>query len=151
MFDHKSTHRTLPVFKKPAPIVSRTVRPFVRILIVEDDIPVRAAIEHVLSYSQYRVVSAKTAEEALKLLNRGFYDLILTDVKLPGIDGVELTRQARRLNPRTPVLVVSGVPDPDLEARALGAGATLFLRKPLGAQELQGTVAAILEGKGRIL
>ena len=128
----------------------RTVRPFVRILVVEDDLPVRNAIQHVLTNAQYRVVATQTGEEAVKLMRQGFFDLVLTDVRLPGIDGVEVTRQARQHNPRTPVLVVSGVPDPDLETRAVGAGATFFLRKPLGAQELQTVVAGMLERRGQL-
>jgi DNA-binding NtrC family response regulator len=150
MFGHRSTRKVLPVSGRPATNTSRTVRPFVQILVVEDDIPVRNAFEHVLTHAQYKVISAKTGEEALKLLQQRFFDLVLTDVKLPGIDGVELTRQAKMGFPRTPVLIVSGVPDPDLESRALAAGATFFLRKPLGAQELQGTVAAILEQRKRV-
>jgi DNA-binding response OmpR family regulator len=128
----------------------RTVRPFVRILLVEDDLPVRNAIQHVLANAQYKVVPAQTGEEALKLIRQGYFDMVLTDVKLPGVDGVEVIRQAKQHNPRMPVLVVSGVPDPDLETRALGAGATFFLRKPLGAQELQTVVAGILERRGQI-
>ena len=121
-----------------------------QILVVEDDIPVRIAFEHILAHAQYKIISAKTGEEALRLIHQRFFDLVLTDVKLPGIDGIELTRQAKIHNPRTPVLVVSGVPDPELETRALGAGATFFLRKPLGAQELQTTVAAILEQRRQV-
>jgi CheY-like chemotaxis protein len=128
----------------------RTVRPFVRILVVEDDLPVRNAIQHVLASAQYRVVAAQTGEEALRLMRQGHFDLVLTDVRLPGIDGVEVTRQSKQHNPRTPVLVVSGVPDPDLETRALGAGATFFLRKPIGAQELRTVVAGMLEQRGQI-
>jgi CheY-like chemotaxis protein len=118
--------------------------------VVEDDLPVRNAIQHVLASAQYRVVAAQTGEEALRLMRQGYFDLVLTDVRLPGIDGVEVTRQSKQRNPRTPVLVVSGVPDPDLETRALGAGATFFLRKPLGAQELQTVVAGMLEQRGQI-
>jgi CheY-like chemotaxis protein len=144
------TPKTLQLSHRTAATALRTVRPFVRILVVEDDLPVRNAIQHVLANAQYRVVATQTGEEAVKLMRQGFFDLVLTDVRLPGIDGVEVTRQARQHNPRTPVLVVSGVPDPDLETRAIGAGATFFLRKPLGAQELQTVVAGMLERRGQI-
>jgi DNA-binding response OmpR family regulator len=143
------TAKTLQSSQRPGAGSYRTVQPFVRILLVEDDLPVRNAMQHVLATAQYKVVSAQTGEEALKLIRQGYFDLVLTDVRLPGIDGVEVTRQSKQHNPRTPVLVVSGVPDPDLETRALGAGATFFLRKPLGAQELQTVVAGILERRGQ--
>jgi len=143
------TPKTLRSSERSPTMDYRTVRPFVRILLVEDDLPVRNAIQHVLANAQYRVVAAQTGEEALKLIQQGYFDLVLTDVRLRGVDGVEVTRQSKQHNPRTPVLVVSGLPDPDLETRALGAGATFFLRKPLGAQELQTVVAGMLERRGQ--
>jgi len=145
------TQRNPQITTRSASRIPKPSRPFVQILVVEADIPVRVALEHVLARAQYRVVSAKTAEEAVRLLRQSSFDLLLTDVKLPGIDGIELARQAKAYNPRLPILVFSGMPDPGLETRALGAGATLFLRKPLGAQELSGTVAAILERRDRVL
>lgn len=134
-----------PLSSRPVAHTPVHARKSVQILLVEDNIPVRAAIEQVLTHAQYRIVSAKTGEEALRWLHRGSFDLLLTDYKLPGIDGAELTRQAKARDPGMPVLVISGVPDPGLELSAIGAGACLFLRKPIGAQELQATVAAILE------
>jgi len=145
------TQRKPQMSSKPTSRIPKPARSFVQILVVEDDIPVRVALEHVLARAQYKVISAKTAEEAVRLLHRTSFDLLVTDVKLPGVDGIELARQARANNPGLPILVFSGVPDPGLETRALGAGATLFLRKPLGAQELSGTVAAMLERRGRVL
>ena len=91
-----------------------------RILVVDDDTDVRDFVQTILVEENFDAVSAHDGREALALLGKGEYDLLLTDIRMPDIDGFELVQRARRARPELRVLYMSGYAsdyhiDPDRE------------------------------------
>jgi PAS domain S-box-containing protein len=109
------------------------------VLLVEDNDQVRAFAESLLADLDYRVVSAASAEEALKALDGQEVDLLFSDVMMPGMSGLELAECARALRPDLPVLLASGYSE-EMAGRAAAAFETLA--KPYGAATLGAALAA---------
>ena len=109
------------------------------ILVVEDERTLRKLVCDILAAS-HECQAVRTAEEGLELLADTDFDVVITDVKLPGMDGDEFMRRAHEMNPSLPVIVISGGYAYD-DARFVEAGAFGYLLKPFRAKELEDLVA----------
>jgi putative two-component system response regulator len=121
----------------------------VTILLVEDDLDVCRVLTALLSEPGYDVVSANSAEQALDVLNVVAPDLILTDVRMGGMSGIDLCARVKS-DPRyefTPVVILTAVSDLDSRMAGLAAGADDFFSKPVEFAELRVRVAALLRVK----
>ncbi|MFT3916737.1 MAG: response regulator [Anaeromyxobacteraceae bacterium] len=111
-----------------------------RILLVEDDDDNRELMAEVLETSGWEVVSAATGQEGLKVLSEQAVAVVLTDVGMPGMGGLEVARAAKAIAPSVPVVVVTGWADRDDIARARGHEVDAVLVKPVDPEALLGTV-----------
>jgi len=119
------------------------------ILVVEDEAAVREVLQDQLAALGYRVLIAHSAEAALGVLDGAIPDLILTDVHMPGMSGVELCRRLKA-DPRlqfTPVVILTAIADLDARVAGLAAGADDFFAKPVEFVELQARLGALLRMK----
>ena len=108
-----------------------------KILVVDDYPPTRKLIVDVLDQSsQYEVNEAENGEEALQLFNKDHYDLVISDIMMPGMSGMELLSRIREKNILTAVIMVTGKPTIDLTVSAIKKGAVDFLTKPFDIDEL---------------
>ena len=118
-----------------------------RILLVDDQRQVsrmlRASLE--LSGQDYNVADVASAEEALIELARGPIDLLVTDLRLPGMSGLELLAKVRLQNPKARAILITGAPTDEIAAEAMALGVIAFLRKPLGTSFFLEAVARALE------
>ena len=114
-----------------------------RVLVVDDEEKLRRVLELQLSTAGFEVDKAGSAEEALKLVDRA--DLILTDLKLPGMDGLELLAAIRRQNMQAPVIVMTAYGTVEIAVEAMKAGAADFLLKPFSLDHLMAVVHKALE------
>lgn len=116
------------------------------ILVVEDDPIIRRVYHDVLVADSYRVSLAASGEESLAYLNLITPDIILLDLGLPGIDGLEVTRRVKadRSKPFIPVMILSATTDLSTSVASLDAGADDFLVKPIEIDELLARVRAML-------
>lgn len=112
-----------------------------RVLLVEDDDDNRELIAEVLEASGWEVVSAATGQEGLKALSEQAVDVVLTDVGMPGMGGLEMARAAKAIAPSVPVVVVTGWTDDVDVAQAHGRREVdAVLVKPIDPDALLGTV-----------
>ncbi len=116
-----------------------------RILVVDDDARLVAGIKEVLSDAGYAVATAGRAEAALGLLGRQDFDLMILDVRMPGMGGLAALAEVRRLRPRLPVIVVTGYGTMETAIEATKQGAFDYHLKPLDPAELLRTVRRALE------
>ena len=108
-----------------------------KVLVVDDDPVVGRSFDRVLSGKGYAVITAGSAAEALKKLDTENYDVVFTDIKMPGMNGLEMAEQVRQQRPWLPVVIVTGYGSPGNEARAEAAGVSGFLRKPLSPEMIE--------------
>ena len=119
-----------------------------KILIVDDEEIARANMAHVLGKEGYEVRTAADGMEALDILASGFAaDVVVTDLKMERLDGMELLRRMRRTAPDAAVVMVTGFATVGTAVEALRAGAAHYLGKPVNLVELKKTVAEILEAR----
>lgn len=114
-----------------------------KILVIEDEEKQRRVLGLHLSSCGFEVKAAGTAEEALK--HAGDVDLVLTDLKLPGMDGLEMMEQLRAQNSRAPVIVMSAFGTVEVAVKAMKQGAVDFLPKPFSLDHLTVVVDKALE------
>jgi len=100
------------------------------VLVVDDEELYRRALERILGRAGHQVITARDASEALSMLASHPIDLVLCDVKMPGISGIELVRQIHDLQPDLPSIVVTGYGSAEKSVEALRAGAFWYLEKP---------------------
>jgi CheY-like chemotaxis protein len=108
-----------------------------KVLVVDDDPVVRKSFDRVLSGKGYAVITAKNGEEALRKLNEAKYDLVYTDIRMPGMSGLEVAEQVKAQRPWTPVVIITGYGTDAAEARAKAAGVSGFVHKPLSPEMIE--------------
>ena len=115
-----------------------------RILIVDDEPPIRRFLRTALAAQGYRVEEAESGEVALDFLRRNPVDLIVLDLGLPGIDGLDVVRTVREGGSATPIVVLSSRDDEAGKVTALDLGADDYVSKPFGMEELSARIRAAL-------
>jgi signal transduction histidine kinase/FixJ family two-component response regulator len=107
-----------------------------KILIVDDEEGIRKVLRISLEDRGYTVLTAENATEALRIFSRDHPGIVLTDIKMPGMDGIELLRRLKQTNPETEVVVITGHGDMDLAIKSLKYEATDFITKPIDDADL---------------
>lgn len=110
------------------------------VLLVEDEDPVRMFSARALRNKGYKVVEAKTGEAALELLDGGPYDLLVTDMVMPRVDGAQVIREARKLLPDLPVICISGYTEESVLKEVESLDKLRFLSKPFSLKQLASAV-----------
>jgi CheY-like chemotaxis protein len=108
-----------------------------KLLVVDDDPVVGASFKRVLSGKGYLVVAAENGQQALDRLKAEKFDAVFTDLRMPGMDGLQVAERVRAAQPWTPVVIVTGYGSPASEARALACGVSEFLHKPLSPEMIE--------------
>jgi DNA-binding response OmpR family regulator len=120
------------------------MQPVARILIIEDEPAVASVIQKTLAEERYEPSVAMDGESALSHIHRFDYDLLIMDVMIPGINGIDLTRQVRKQSIRTPILMLTALGSTDNIVAGLDAGADDYLTKPFKIAELLARVRSLL-------
>lgn len=116
-----------------------------KVLVVDDDAAVCKSFDRVLTNKGYAVITAGSGEEALRKLNEEKYDVVYTDIRMPGMSGLEVAEKVKAGRPWTPVVIITGYGTEVAEDRAKAAGVARFLHKPLSPEMIEGSVRDVLE------
>lgn len=111
-----------------------------RVLIVDDDEPIGRSLAAVLSIDKHECVCVTSGPEALRQLQQSAFDLLLTDIRMEPMDGVELMRRVRATNPTIPMLAVSAYGSKQAKETIIAAGGLGFVQKPFKIDMLLATV-----------
>jgi two-component system response regulator PilR (NtrC family) len=120
-----------------------------RLLIVEDEDTLCESLQRVFQREGYEVDIADSAESAFELLTGKSYDLIITDIILPGISGIELLAKYRKTNPAQKVMIITAYASLETAVEAIKAGACDFITKPLMHDEMKRVVRNALDRSDR--
>ena len=115
------------------------------VLLVEDDAPVREALAQTLELEGHEVVPATAFVVAKDHIVRAFPGVVLSDIRMPGKDGMQLLEYAQKIDPELPVILLTGEGDIPMAVDALNRGAFDFLEKPCPTEQLIGTIRRALE------
>ena len=115
-----------------------------RILIVDDDKLVRWSLIEVLNQNGYEAISTETGEEAINKIEDVKFDLVITDLRLPGIGGFEVLNRVKEINSSTKVIVITGYGSENVANEARAKGAELFVTKPFEINRIREEIKEIL-------
>ncbi len=119
-----------------------------KILVVDDEKHIRDSCIRLLQRKRYNAEGAASGVEALEKIGKEVYDLVLLDVRMPGMDGIEVLRRAKEIAPNILVLVLTGHGTIDTAREAMELGAAGFIRKPISIEDLAESIDKALD-KGR--
>lgn len=125
-----------PKAAAPATPATRTpgVRP--RVLVVDDESSIRDLLSKTLGLADYEVDTSPDGRAALERLRLASYDLLIVDLKMPGIDGLTVIREARRMKVDLPVIIITGFSSESTAIEALNLGVSGYLTKPFRVPEV---------------
>lgn len=116
-----------------------------KILVIDDERAIRNTLKEVLEYENYEVDIAEDGAEGLKLFDSNSYDVVLCDIKMPRMDGVEVLQKIAEIRDDTPVIMISGHGNIDTAVDAIKKGAFDFLEKPVDLNRVLITIKNALE------
>jgi DNA-binding NtrC family response regulator len=118
-----------------------------QLLIVEDEETLRESLQRLFQKEGHTVDVAESAEQALPLLQEGIYDVVISDIILPGRDGIEMMQEARDASPETMFIIITAYASLDTAVKALRAGAYDYIMKPIIHEEIKQVVRNALRQK----
>jgi DNA-binding NtrC family response regulator len=118
-----------------------------KILVVDDELSVRSSLEEWFQEDGFNVVTAESGEDALKKMHAGPFDLILLDIKMPGIDGITLQKKIIEIDPQAIIIIITAYASVDTAVEALKTGAFDYVTKPFDPENLSNLVNNALKQK----
>lgn len=121
----------------------------IRVLIADDHPIVRKGLRELVAEESDMTVAAESGNglEVLRLIQTGPFDVVLLDISMPGISGLDILQQVRPEHPNLPILVLSGFPETELAMRTLKAGASGYLNKEMAPEELVAAIRLVNSGR----
>ena len=119
----------------------------VKILVIDDDESLRRVLEYNLAQEGYAVLTASSGEQGLDLLRKEGADLVVTDVRMPGMDGLQVLEGVRKVDPNIQVIILTAFGTIEMAVEAMKAGAFHYISKPFNRDELKLTIKKALQLK----
>ena len=116
-----------------------------RILIVDDEENAREGLAKILKKSGYITSTAENGEDALETLKKNKYDLVISDIKMPRMDGMQLLKKIRKIAPDIGMIMVTAYGEVESYLEAMSHGAVEYLNKPIKIEELKKVVSKVLQ------
>ncbi len=117
-----------------------------QILIVDDELDILTVLAMIISdKTDHKVTTTNNPFEVPELIKEGVYDLLITDLKMPGMDGIELMGEVRKLDKYIPVLIITAYGSPELAEKAINKGAYDYITKPFRKEQILIAINRALE------
>ncbi len=116
------------------------------ILVVDDEPIVRESIRDWLKDAGYQVATAESGEEALELIKKQDFSVMILDIRLPGITGIKVLREAKSIKPGIKSIIITAYPTAEFSAEAKSLGAIDYLIKPVAPDDLERLIQETLAG-----
>src|SRR3972149_2062844 len=108
----------------------------IKIMVVDDEPLMRVTIQDALVGEGYEAVSVETGRKGVDLLHKAQWDILITDLRLPDMDGIQILKEVKPLNPQTDVILITAYGSIDSAVTAMKEGASDYLTKPFSMDEL---------------
>ncbi len=122
-----------------------TIESIQNILVVDDEDEARLGLSKLLSIKGYKVFTAANGIEALEVLRNNPASIIITDIKMPGMDGLTFLREIKKLIPGVKVVIITGYGEVETYLEAMNLGAIEFLHKPIELNDLFKVIKKVIE------
>jgi DNA-binding response OmpR family regulator len=119
-----------------------------KILIIEDDDEMRSLLKDFVEEEGYRADSAEKGTYAFRKLMTESFDLIITDIRMPGYSGLDILPELKRLQPGVPVVVITAFGSEEVYRKALSKGADAYLEKPIHLHKLRALIEKMVASRG---
>jgi len=120
-----------------------------RILVVEDDEEMRSLLKDFIEAEGFEMDSVSNGSEAFRILVRELFDLVITDIRMPGLTGLDILPGIKKLQPEAPIIVITAFGSEEVHRRAIERGATAYLEKPLHFHELKTMIHEIISSEAK--
>jgi DNA-binding NtrC family response regulator len=138
----------LTPFVRPAVRPAASVRPVPNVLVVDDEKTVCNSCKKILTQEGYNVEVALSGGEALNKVKGNRFDAVITDWKMPEIDGIEVARRIKKENPNIAVIMITGYPSVETSIKAMRSGVSDYVPKPFTPEELSDAmIRALAKGQ----
>jgi excisionase family DNA binding protein len=134
--------RAVDVLAERPVVAARSERP--RVLVADDEASIRELLAKTLALAEYDVETAPDGRAAVERLRVGHYDLLIADLKMPGLDGLTLIREAKRLKADLPVIIITGFSTESSAIEAVNLGVAGYLTKPFRVPQVLAAAARAL-------
>lgn len=118
-----------------------------KILLVDDELKIREMFYDLFSLRGYKIITAPSGEEGIEILKKEKVDLVLLDIKMQGMDGIDTLRRVREFDTKTRIIMLTALEDSELDRQARLNGATGLMRKSWGILTISKIVSSLLEDK----
>jgi DNA-binding NtrC family response regulator len=122
-----------------------------KILIIEDDDEMRSLLKDFVEEEGFEADSVEKGISAFKKLMTESFDLIITDIRMPGYSGLDILPELKRLQPEIPIVVITAFGSEEVYHKALSRGANAYLEKPIHFHKLKELIYDIISSKGRMI
>ncbi len=120
----------------------------IKLLVIDDDADIRSLLADLLGESDYKVDTAFCGEEALKMIKDSTYDLVITDLRMQGMDGLQVIKEVKNIDPGIDVIVMTGYASVNSAVESMKAGAVDYITKPLNTDQIRLVVKKNIERRG---
>lgn len=115
-----------------------------RVMVIEDDQEMRLLLEDFIQEEGYEVRSTDNGSEAFRILAKDEFDLIITDVRMPGLSGLDILPGIRKLQPHSAIIVITAFGSEEVYTRAIERGADGYLEKPISLEKLRVMIKKVI-------
>ncbi len=119
----------------------------VRVMIIEDDEEMRSLLRDFFEEEGFETDSVDNGVDALEKLSGDHFDLVITDIRMPGLTGLDILPTIRKLSPEIPIIVMTAYGSDDVRHRSLERGATIYLEKPIHLSRLRTVIREMVSRK----